>query len=131
MYLIFFLMCEGLDGLEGLEPFEDLEDLVNLEAFCFFVLLEGGLLWLEFSGLAGSWVRESGLEGALEEGWDVGWDGESGEGSPDEGEGESLLPSWAVSVWLWALAGRSWERRTFQMTLNSWSLTAAPIIEKM
>lgn len=53
MYLIFFLMCAGLDGLESLEPFEDFEDLVNLEAFCFFVLLEGGLLWLEFSGLVG------------------------------------------------------------------------------
>lgn len=54
MYLMFFLMCAGLDGLEGLEPFEDLEDLVNLEAFCFLVLVEGGLLWLECSGLAGS-----------------------------------------------------------------------------
>ena len=50
MYLIFFLMCAGLDGLE---PFEDLEDLVNLEVLCFFVLLEAGLLWLEFSGLIG------------------------------------------------------------------------------
>lgn len=53
MYLIFFLICAGLDGLESLEPFEDLEDLVNLEAFCFLVLLEGGLLWLEFSRLVG------------------------------------------------------------------------------
>lgn len=51
MYLIFFLMCAGLDGLEGLEPFEDLEDLANLEAFCFLVL--GSLLWFEFSGLFG------------------------------------------------------------------------------
>jgi len=40
-------------GLVDLEPFEDLEDLVNFEALCFFVLLEGGLLWLDFSGLGG------------------------------------------------------------------------------
>lgn len=53
MYLIFFLMCAGLDGLGGLVPFEDLGDLVNLEAFCFFVLLEGVLLWPGFSGLGG------------------------------------------------------------------------------
>ncbi len=53
MYLMFFLMCAGLDGLGSLEPFEDFEDLVSLEDFCFFVLLEGGLLWLEFSGLVG------------------------------------------------------------------------------
>lgn len=46
-------MCAGLDGLGILEPFEDFEDLVNFEALCFFVLLEGGLLWLEFSGLVG------------------------------------------------------------------------------
>ena len=45
MYLIFFLMCTGFNGLEVFEPFEDLEDLVNLEAFCFLVLLEGDLLF--------------------------------------------------------------------------------------
>lgn len=50
MHLIFFLMCASL---EGLESFEDLEDLFNLEALCFFVLLDGGLVMLEFSGLVG------------------------------------------------------------------------------
>ncbi len=109
MHLIFFLMCAGLDGLEGLEPFEDLEDLVNFEAFCFFVLLEGGLLLLEFSGLVGGWEREAGLEGDLEDGRDPGRDGGSEDGSPEVAEVESL-PSWTVSVLLWALAGRSWEK---------------------
>lgn len=99
-------MCAGLDILEGLEPFEDLEFLVNLEAFCFFVLLEGGLLWLEFSGLDGGWELEVGLEGDLEDGRDAGRDGGSEDGSPEVGEVESL-PSLAVSVLLWALAGRS------------------------
>lgn len=66
-------MCAGL---ESLEPFEDFEDLFNLEAFCFFVLLDGGFFLLKFSGLVGSWDREAGLEGglegALEDGWDEG-----------------------------------------------------------
>lgn len=53
-HLMFFLMCAGLEGLEGLEPFEDFDDLGNLEFFCFLVLLEGGLLLVEFSGLAGT-----------------------------------------------------------------------------
>lgn len=65
-------MFAGLDGLEGLEPFEDFEDLLDLEAFCFFVLLDGGLLWLEFSGLAGGCEREAGLEEHLEDGRDPG-----------------------------------------------------------
>lgn len=99
-------MCAGFDGLEGLEPFEDFEDLFNLEAFCFFVLLDGGLLWLEFSGLAGSCEREAGLEEDLEGGWDAGRDGGSDDGSLEVAEGESL-PSWPVSVLLWALSGRS------------------------
>lgn len=106
MYLIFFLMCVGLDGLESLEPFADLEDLVDLEAFCFFVLLEGGLLWLAFSGLVGGWEREAGLEGDLEDGREAGRDGGSEDGSPEVAEVESL-PSCAISVLLWALAGRS------------------------
>lgn len=103
---MFFLICAGLDGLEGLEPFEDLEDLVSLEAFCFFVLLEGGLLWLEFSGMVGDSEREGGLEGGLDDGRDAGRDGGSEDASPEVAEVESL-PSWAVSVLLWALAGRS------------------------
>lgn len=49
---MFFLMCVGLDVLEELDPFEDF-DLVDLELLCFFVLMEGVLLWLEFSGLVG------------------------------------------------------------------------------
>lgn len=61
-------MCAGLDGLGGLVPFED---LVNLEDFCFLVLLDGGLLWLEFSGLGG-WEQDAGLEGALEDGREPG-----------------------------------------------------------
>lgn len=97
-------MCAGLDGFEGLEPFRDFEDLFSLEAFCFFVLLEGGPLLLKFSGLVGE--REAGLEGALEDGRDAGWDGGSEEGSPEVAEVESLS-SWPVSVRLWALAGRS------------------------
>lgn len=104
-------MCAGLDGFEGLEPFEDFEDLVNLEAFCFFVLLESGLLWLEFSGLVGGWEREAGLE----DGRDAGWDGGSEDGSPEVAEAESL-PSWAVSV----LPGRSWETE-FQLTSSKTS----------
>lgn len=99
-------------GLVDLEPFEDLEDLVNFEALCFFVLLEGGLLWLDFSGLGGGWEREAGLEGALEDGLPpapAGWDGDFGDGSPEVVEVESL-PSWAVFVLLSALAGRSWEK---------------------
>lgn len=99
-------MCAGFDGLEGLEPFEDFEDLFDFEAFCFFVLLGGGLLWLECSGLAGSCVREAGLEGDLEGGWDAGRDGGSDDGSLEVAEGESLS-SCPVSVLLWALSGRS------------------------
>lgn len=53
MYLIFFLICAGLDGLEGFVPFEDFGDFVNLEDFCFLVLLDACLVWLEFSGLGG------------------------------------------------------------------------------
>lgn len=103
---MFFLMCAGLDGFEGLEPFEDFEDLFDFEDFCFFVLLEGGLRWLEFSGLAGSWERESGLEEDLDDGREAGRDGGSDDGSLEVAEVESL-PSWAFSVSLWALAGRS------------------------
>lgn len=102
-------MCAGLDGLGGLVLFEDLGGLVILEDFCFLVLLEGGLLWLDFSGLGG-WEREAGLEGALEDGHEPGWDGGSEEASLEVEEVESL-PSWVVSVLLWALAGRSWKRR--------------------
>ena len=94
-------MCAGLDGLEGLEPFEDFEDLVNLEAFCFFVLLEGGLILPKFSGLVGGLEGEEGLEGDLDDGRDAGPDGGGEDGSPEVAEAESL-PSWA-------LAGRSWE----------------------
>lgn len=103
---MFFLMCAGLDGFEGLEPFEDFEDLFDLEDFCFFVLLEGGLRWLEFSGLAGGSERESGLEEDLDDGREAGRDGGSDDGSLEVAEVESV-PSWAFSVPLWALAGRS------------------------
>lgn len=106
MYLIFFLMCAGFDGLESLDPFEDFEDLFNFEALCFFVLLDGDLLWLEFSGLAGGCEREAGLEEDLEDGRDAGRDGGSDDGSLEVDEVESL-PSRAVSVLLWALSGRS------------------------
>lgn len=67
-YLIFFLMCAGLDGLEDLGPFDDFNDLFPLEGFCFLILLDGGLLWFAFSGLAG------GLGEDLEDGRDGGSD---------------------------------------------------------
>lgn len=92
-------MCAGLEGLEGLEPFEDFEDLFNLEAFCFLALLDVGLLWLKFSGLAGGCEREDGLEEDLEDGRDVGRDGGSDDGSLEVGE-EEPQPSWSVSALL-------------------------------
>lgn len=66
-YLIFFLMCEGLDGLEdfGLFDFNDL-----FLGFCFLILLDGGLLWLAFSGLPGGLGedREDGRDGGSDDG---------------------------------------------------------------
>lgn len=106
LYLMFFLMCAGLDGFDVLDPFEDFDDLLDFEAFCFFVLLDGGFRRFVFSGLAGGWDRESGLEEDLDEGREAGRDGGSDEGSLEVAEVESL-PSWAFSVPLWALAGRS------------------------
>lgn len=74
-YLIFFLMCAGL---EDLEPFDDFEDLFPLEVFCFLILLGGGLLWLAFSG----------LPGGLGEDLDEGRDGGSDDGSLEADEVE-------------------------------------------
>lgn len=106
LYLMFFLMCVGFDGFDVLDPFEDFDDLLDLEAFCFFVLLDGAFRWFVFSGLAESWERESGLDGDLDDGREAGRDGGSDEGSLEVAEVESL-PSRAFSVPLWALAGRS------------------------
>lgn len=66
-YLIFFLMCAGL---EDLGPFDDFNDLFPLEGFCFLILLDGGLLWLGFSGLRGGLGedREDGRDGGSDDG---------------------------------------------------------------
>lgn len=100
-------MCAGLAGFGGLDRFEGLEGLVSLEAFCFFDLLECVLLWLDLPGLLGSWEREVGLEGALDDGWDSDRDGGS-----EVAEVESWL-SWDFSLKLCALAGLSLKRTVY------------------
>lgn len=67
-------MCAGLNILEDLGPFDDFNDLFPLDGLFFFILLDGGLLWLAFSGLPG------GLGEDLEDGRD---------GGPDDGSLEA------------------------------------------
>lgn len=83
-------------GLEVLEAFDDFDDLFPLAGFCFLILLDGGLLWLVFSGLPG------GLGEDLEDGRDEGSD----DGSLEADEVEPLS-SWCLSDRLCELPGRS------------------------